>query len=327
MSSSWIQPRRRQLSSLASLSDSIFSQTAAVTIIDSWFRTTNRIFGKSARCSSARSSGRSKLFRCELLELRPACRDLGIPATIEEGPGSQKRPAVGKAVEHRPVRVCHDDETHSGMLDEKIGRPAALRRCGSVQHRSILCIVGQVTREEIGDPEADRGMQEAKHRDGERVSCETVHQGPSPVLLCQPVSMDDVGTPAAEIELGFTAEEVDAQFMAEECSAPAVMIATHESDRNAAGPYLLQLRDCGKVFAGYDALVLEPEVEQISREHEVIADLRYCFEEGVKCGPDARGDLTEVGVRHNEDARNRDGHGPSLESWNQCRKPIRVYSR
>jgi hypothetical protein len=56
------------------------------------------------------------------------------------------------------------------------------------------------------------------------------------------------------------------------------------------------------MFTRYDALVLEPEVEQISREHQVVADLRHCFEEGVKCGPDARGDLTKVGVRHNEDA-------------------------
>ena len=193
------------------------------------------------------------MFRCELLELHPACRDLGIPATVEEGPGIQKRPAVGKAVEHRPVRVSHDDETHIGVLVEEIGRPAALCRGGSVQHRFILCVVGQVAREEIGDPEADRGMQQAKYCDGERVPCETMHQRPGPVLLRQPVSMDDVGAPTAEIELGFTAEELDAQIMAEECAAPAVMIASHEGDGNAAGPYLLQLCDGGKVFTGYDA--------------------------------------------------------------------------
>lgn len=242
------------------------------------------------------------MFRCELLELYPACRDLGIPAAVEEGPGIQKRPAVGKAVEHRPVRMSHNDEPHVRVMDEEIGRPAALCRGSSVQHRFVLCIVGQVAREEIGDPETDRGMQQAKYCDGERVPRETVHQGAGPVLLGQSVSMDDVGASTTEIELGFTAEELDAQIVAEECAAPAVMIASHEGDGNAAGAYLLQLRDGGKMFTRYDALVLEPEVEQISREHQVVADLRHCFEEGVKCGPDARGDLTKVGVRHNEDA-------------------------
>lgn len=242
------------------------------------------------------------MFRGELLELHPACRYLGVPAAVEERPRIQKCPAVGKEVEHRPVRVGHDDETYIGVIGEEIGRPAALCRGGAVQDRSVLRVVGQVAREEVGDPEADRGMQQAKHRDSERVACKTVHQRPSPVLFGQPVSMNDVGAPTAEIELGFTAEELDAQIMAEECAAPAVMIASHEGDGNPTSPYFLQLRDGGKVFAGYDALVLEPEVEQISREHEVVAHLWYCFEEGVKCGPDARVNLAEVGVRHNEDA-------------------------
>lgn len=242
------------------------------------------------------------MFRCELLELHPACRDLGIPATVEEGPGIQKRPAVGKAVEHRPVRVSHDDETHIGVLVEEIGRPAALCSGGSVQHRFILCIVGQVAREEIGDPEADRGMQQAKYGDGERVSCETVHQRPGPVLLRQPVSMDDVGAPTAEVELCFATEELDAEILAEERASPAIVVAAHECDWDAARAYLLQLGDGGKVLARDDASILEPKIEDVSRQQEVVADLWHRFEEDVKCGPDARGDLTKVGVRHNEDA-------------------------
>jgi hypothetical protein len=44
----------------------------------------------------------------------------------------------------------------------------------------------------------------------------------------------------------------------------------------------------------------------------VVAGLRHRFEEAMKRGPDARGDLAEVGVRHNEDARNRGRHGTKL---------------
>ena len=134
--------------------------------------------------------------------------------------------------------------------------------------------------------------------------------------------MRDKGAPAGQIQLGLTAEKLDPEITVEERPAPAIMIAAHERDRDAAGAYLLELGDGGKVFAGDDALILEPEIEQIAGHDEVVADLGYFFEEGVKRGPDAGWDLAEVGVRYDEDARNRGGHGPSLESWNRCRKPI-----
>jgi hypothetical protein len=90
------------------------------------------------------------------------------------------------------------------------------------------------------------------------------------------------------------------------------MIAAHEGDRDPAGADVLQLGDGGKMFAGDYTLVLEPEIEEIPRQDEVVAGLRHRFEEGMKRGPDARGDLAEVGVRDNEDARNRGRHGTKL---------------
>jgi hypothetical protein len=45
------------------------------------------------------------------------------------------------------------------------------------------------------------------------------------------------------------------------------------------------------VFARDDALILEPKIEDVSRQQEMVAGLWHRFEEGVKRGSDARRDL------------------------------------
>ena len=76
------------------------------------------------------------------------------------------------------------------------------------------------------------------------------------MLFGQSVAMRDKGAPAGQIQLGLTAEKLDPEITVEERPAPAIMIAAHERDRDAAGAYLLELGDGGKVFAGNDALIL-----------------------------------------------------------------------
>jgi len=81
------------------------------------------------------------------------------------------------------------------------------------------------------------------------------------------------------------------------------MVAAHERDRNAAGADLLQLGDRGKVFAGDDALVFEPEVEEIARQHEVVAGPRHLVQKGVEGGAHGGRHLTKVCVRHDDNPR------------------------
>ena len=146
------------------------------------------------------------------------------------------------------------------------------------------------------------------------------------MLLGESVAVCDEGAPAREVQLGFAAEEIDAQVLREERAAPAVMISAHKRHRNTAGSYGLQFRDGAEMFPRNDGLVLEPEIEQIAREHQVITRLGDLVQERVKCGADGRWHLAEMRVRHDNDPRRCDlgRHGPSLGTWNHARKHITV---
>jgi len=54
--------------------------------------------------------------------------------------------------------------------------PATLRGRGAVEDGTILRVVGEMTGEEVGDPEPDRRVQHAEHGDRRRVSRETMHE-------------------------------------------------------------------------------------------------------------------------------------------------------
>ena len=75
------------------------------------------------------------------------------------------------------------------------------------------------------------------------------------------------------------------------------------------------------MFAGDDALILEPEIEQIAGQDEVIAGSGDFFQERVKRLAHGGRHLTQMGVRYDDYAR----HGPSLGSWIEARKHITVH--
>jgi len=108
-------------------------------------------------------------------------------------------------------------------------------------------VVGEVAGEQVGDPEADRRMQHAKHGD---VTGWRVKRCISLPLQCCSVShrVRDEGAPPAQIQLRCNAVERDAQVPVKNV-LPTVMVAAHERDRNAAGADSCAC-DRGKVFAG-----------------------------------------------------------------------------
>src|SRR5206468_10477326 len=71
---------------------------------------------------------------------------------------------------------------------------------------------------------------------------------------------------------------------------------------------------------------LEPEVEDIARENEVIPGLGDLIQERVERLPHGGRHLTQVRVRHHDDARGftLGRHGPSLGTWIDARKHITV---
>src|SRR5438552_3228339 len=292
----------------------------AGTIVASWCPTTSRIFVKWALCSWERSSSRSRWCRCELFQLDVVAVDHGVPPAIQKRAGIHIHASIGQPIHDRPMRVRHDDELHLGMPVQEIGRPLPLGDGGAIEHRPILRVVGEMAREHVCDPEADRGVQHAKHRHRDRVTQHAVHQRAAPVLLGQSVPVDNEGAPAVQVQLGFAAEEGDAQIPCEKRAAPPIVVAADERDWNAAGADLLELGDGGEMLAGNDAVILEPEVEEIAGQHQVIAGLGHLLQKGVKRRPDGGRHLTEMGVRYDNHAR----HGPSLGIWNGARKRITV---
>src|SRR5882762_10117662 len=113
-------------------------------ITTSWSPTTNPIFGRSVPGSSGKRSSRWKWCRwAKLVELDSIPRDDRVPAAIQKRTGIEIGPAVRPRVESRVVRVRHDDEVEIAPALQEIGRPGALRYRRAVQHRPILCIVGQ----------------------------------------------------------------------------------------------------------------------------------------------------------------------------------------
>ncbi len=153
-----------------------------------------------------------------------------------------------------------------------------------------------------------------------------MHQRAAPVLLGEAVAVRNEGAPPTQLQLRLAAEELDAEILREERPAPAIVIPAHERDGDAAGAHLLELGDGREVFAGNDALVLEPEVEQVTHQHEVVPRPGDLLEKRVERRTDGGRHLAEVRVRHDDHplgfvlAR----HGPSLGSWNHARKHITV---
>src|SRR2546427_12851712 len=75
------------------------------------------------------------------------------------------------------------------------------------------------------------------------------------------------------------------------------MVAPHERDGDAARADLLQLGDGGKMFAGDDARILEPEIEEIARENEVISGPGDLLEKRVERFGDGGRTLPQARLR------------------------------
>src|SRR5207237_8333745 len=108
-----------------------------------------RTFGKLARCFWARSSNRSKSFRCKLFQLDSRRRDHSISSSIEKRTRIYIGTAIGQPVHHRAVRVRHDDQRDIAAFAEEIRGAAPLGGSSAVEDGAILRVVGEVAGEEI----------------------------------------------------------------------------------------------------------------------------------------------------------------------------------
>jgi hypothetical protein len=95
----------------------------------------------------------------------------------------------------------------------------------------------------------------------------------------------------------------------EEVAAPAVVVATHERDRDTAAPEVVQAghalevasRDCRPIF--------EPEVEQVAVDEQGVPQVGDGGEKRMKGRGLGRSALAQVGISDYDDAGGH--HGPS----------------
>src|SRR5882672_5381543 len=95
---------------------------------------------------------------------------------------------------------------------------------------------------------------------------EAVHPGAGPMLFGETVPVRNERASTPDVEVRLAAEEIDAEVVPEKAPPPTVVVAAHEGDGDASGTDFLQLADSGKVLAGDDARVLEPEVEEVAHD-------------------------------------------------------------
>ena len=134
------------------------------------------------------------------------------------------------------------------------------------------------------------------------------------MLLGQPVAVRDVGVAAADLHLRFAGVEGDAQVVAQEVAPPAVVIAADERDGDSPRARLLQLGDAREMLARHHGPVLEPEVEQVAIDEQMVAGLRDPVEECVERRLRGRRHLAQVGVRDHE-AAGGCWHADKLRNW------------
>ncbi len=164
-------------------------------------------------------------------------------------------------------------------------------------------------------------MQHPERADGGGVTGDAVHETSAPVLLGEPVAVGHERAPPRELHLGLPRIEGDSQVVNQEIAAPPIVVPADERDRNPATQQRMELGDCPEVTAGNHGAVLEPEIEQIPVDDERVSQVRDAVEKTMERGADRRGNLSEMSVGDDDDARG-ERHGPKLGTSAEARKRL-----
>jgi len=118
----------------------------------------------------------------------------------------------------------------------------------------------------------------------------------------------NVDSSSRELEVRLTGlEELDAQVVDQEVAAPAVVVAAHHDDANATLPRVVQGTERLEGLPRDHVPILEPKVEQVPDDEEVVARFRYRREKAVEGPLDICPGCAEVQVADDQGAWG--GHG------------------
>lgn len=223
--------------------------------------------------------------------------------------------------------MSHDDQAESGVGAELVGGPGLLAGGGGIEDRRVDHGVAQAVVHGIGDPEADRRMEGAEQRDRGPVAGHPLEQAGTPVSFGDSIAMDGQHPAAGRFEGGGTGMEIDLEVASPELVAPAIVVPAGHDDGHPLAQ-LAQGGGHGKSRPGYHPLPGEPEIEQVARDEEGVAQGRRSLEKLEKGGLVGRGPGAEVGIADGDESLA--DHGPKIGAsrprWQarNCVSPLTV---
>lgn len=94
--------------------------------------------------------------------------------------------------------------------------------------------------------------------------------------------------------------KVDPHLLLKEAAAPGVVVSTHHCDRHSGFDQIGQGGQHAKVLSGYDGAVLEPEVEEVTRQEKGTSVGTHVFKKAQEPPFRSGGDATQMDVGDNE---------------------------
>jgi len=148
-------------------------------------------------------------------------------------------------------------------------------------HR-IAALARQVGRQAIHQADADIGVNPAEQARRDRVSDNRVQHPGAPPTLGEPIAVPYHGLEACQIDLCTMGMELDSKLISPKSAAPSVVIASGECDGHAGPPQGAERLESRIGASWDDRPVLEPKLEKVPIDYEVIAKVRYGFEEPME---------------------------------------------
>lgn len=122
-------------------------------------------------------------------------------------------------------------------------------------------------------------------------------EGPvTPVAPTQAIAMGNIGPQPSHLGLDGSVEELDAYFVSQESPAPRIVVSAEHPNPDPRIDEIRQDAKHGEVPTQDHGIILEPEIEQITVDQEIIGDIRYPGEERHYCGFVVRWSRSKVGV-------------------------------
>ena len=177
------------------------------------------------------------------------------------------------------VRVPEDDELEIRMASQKIGGERGQTVCAprfarvrSPQPPRSGANPSDEWKGQVRRGQAEQRAEHAAPRGGPERSIGVLS-------LQQAVSVRHVGVPSGDLRAKRTVQELHADLLAEKAAGPAVVVSADEPRSHSGVHDIGEPAKNGEVAAKHDTPVLEPEIEQVTVDEQVLRPPGEPFEE------------------------------------------------